>query len=60
MIGTFQSAFCQSKVCGSIVSKISIVVCFVDVVNKYLYGAGSCRLRLSGVKLVNQLSRVSR
>ena len=42
--------------------KCLLFVCFFDVSMSRLYGAGSCRQRLSGVcsKLVNQLSRVSR
>ena len=57
------SIFCWLKVRRSIASK---TVCCLSVLLMLsigrLYGAGSCRQRLSGVcsKLVNQLSRVSR
>ena len=60
----FDPSFVSQKVRGSIVSKMSIVCLFVSLLLSIsrLYGAGSCKQRLSGVcsKLVNQLSRVSR
>ena len=58
----FDPSFVSQKVRGSIVSKMYCLSVLLLSAMSRLYGAGSCRQRLSGVcsKLVNQLSRVSR
>ena len=59
----FDPSFVSQKVRGSTVSKnvYCLSVSLLLSISR-LYGAGTCRQRLSGVcsKLVNQLSRVSR